>query len=96
MFPNAWCDFALLVAMLVELFFEEILCKDARLWETVHSLLDFDIYCTVIISKVFEVVGFDRIGRELADFHAHVFRSVHGCVEKEILEIYGVVACVLC
>jgi hypothetical protein len=50
MFPKAQCDLALLVAMLVESFFEEILCKDACLWETIHALLYFDIDCTVIAS----------------------------------------------
>ncbi len=38
MFQRAWCDLALLVAVLVEFFFSEILCKDARLRETVHAL----------------------------------------------------------
>jgi hypothetical protein len=49
MFPKAWCDLVLLVAMLVELFFEEILPKDARLWEIVHALLYFDIDESVIV-----------------------------------------------
>ncbi len=31
MFPKARCDIALMVAMLVEAFFKEILCKDACL-----------------------------------------------------------------
>ncbi len=92
MFPKAWCDFALLVAMLVELFFKEILHKDARLWDTIHALLYFDINCTVFICQVFEVVGFDKIRREVADLHAHVFWSVHGCVELEILQMDGAVA----
>ncbi len=56
MFPKARCDLALLVAVLVELFFEEILHEDARLWETIHALLYFDVDCTVILSQVFEVV----------------------------------------
>jgi hypothetical protein len=43
-----------------------------------------------------EVVEFDKIGREVAEFHAHVFQLVHGCVEVEIRQINGAVACVLC
>ncbi len=96
MFPKARCDLALLVAMLVEPFFEEILCKDARLWETVHALLYFDIDGTIIVGQVFEVVEFDKIGRQVAEFHVHVFQLVHGCVEEEILYIKGAVACILC
>ncbi len=82
--------------MLVESFFEEILCKDAHLRETVHALLYFDKDCTVIGSQVIEVVGFNKIGREVADFHAHAICSVHGCVELEILQVDGAIVCVLC
>ncbi len=96
MFPKTWCDLALLVAMLVKSFFEKILRKGAHLWDTIRALLYFDIDGSVIIGQVFEVVEFDKIGREVAEFHAHVFRLVHGCVEVEILQINGAVACVLC
>ncbi len=58
MFPKAQCDVALLVAMLVELFFEKILCMDAQLQETIHALLYFDVDCTIVSSQVIEVVGF--------------------------------------
>ncbi len=60
MFPKARCDVALMVAVLVEAFFEEILCKDARLRETVHALLYFGVDCTVVGSQVVEVVSFDK------------------------------------
>ncbi len=80
MFPKAWCHVALLVAVLVESFFEEILCKDSCLRETIHALLYFDIDCNVIGSQGIEVVGFDVIKREVADLHANVFWLVHGCV----------------
>jgi hypothetical protein len=77
MFPKARCDVALMVVVLVEAFFKEILCKDACLWETVHALLYFDLDCTIIGSQVVEVVGFEKIRREVAEFHVHVFQSVH-------------------
>jgi hypothetical protein len=77
MFPQAQRDLALLVAMLVELFFEEILCKNTRLWETLHALLYFDKDGTAVVGQVCEVVDFDKIGREVAEFHAHEFWSVH-------------------
>jgi hypothetical protein len=96
MFPKAWCDVALMVAMLVEAFFKEILCNDACLQETVNSLLYFNVDCTVLGSQVDEVVGFGKIGREVADFHAHVFQSVHWGVEVEIPQVNGAIACVLC
>ncbi len=96
MLPKARRDVALMVAVLVEVFFEEILCKDTCLWETLHALLYFDVDHSVNGSQVVEVVGFDKIGREVADLHAHVFRSVHGCVEVEILQVNGAIACILC
>jgi hypothetical protein len=65
MFPKARCDVVLLVAVLVEAFFKVILCKDARLQETIHALLYFDVDCTIVGSQVVEVVGFDKIWREL-------------------------------
>ncbi len=95
MFPKARCDMALTVAMLVEALFKEILCKDACLWETIHSLLYFDVDCTVVGSQVNEVVGFDKIGREVAGFHAHVFWLVNWGVEVEILQVNGAIG-VLC
>jgi hypothetical protein len=96
MFPKAWCDVVLMVAMFIEAFFEKILCKDACLRKTIHPLLYFDIDCTVVVSQVDEVVGFGEIGREFADFHVHVFRSVHWDVEVEILQVKGAIACILC
>ncbi len=79
MFPKAQCDIALMVAMLIEAFFEKILFKDACLQETIYALRYLDIDFTIVGSQVVEVVGFDKIRREVADLHAHVFRSVHGC-----------------
>jgi hypothetical protein len=73
MFPKARCDIALMVAMLVETLFKEILCKDACLHGTVHALLYFDIDCTIVSSQVVEVVGFGEIKREVPDLHVHVF-----------------------
>jgi hypothetical protein len=95
-FPKAQCVIALMVAILVEAFFKEILYMDARLWETLHSLLYFDIDCTIDGSQVDEVVGFDKIEREVTDFHAHVFQSVHWGVEVEILQVNAAIACILC
>jgi hypothetical protein len=96
MFPKAWCVLSLLIAMLVEAFFKKILCKDARLRETVHALLYFAVDCTIVSSQVDEVVGFDKIKREVADLHVHVFRSFHWGVEVEILQVDGAIACILC
>ncbi len=69
--------------------------KDARLCKTIHALLYFDLDGTIVIGQVCEVVEFDKIRREVAEFHAHESWSVHWCVEVEILQIIGVVACIL-
>ncbi len=63
--------------------------------ETIHALLYFDIDGTVIVSQVFEVVEFEEIGREVAEFHVHILWLVHECVEVEILQTDGAVACIL-
>jgi hypothetical protein len=96
MFLKAWCELALLVAMLVESLFEKVLCKDAHLWEAMHAPLYFGIDGTVVVGQVCEVLEFDKIGREVAEFHAHEFRLVHWCVKVKILQIDGAVACILC
>ncbi len=64
--------------------------------ETVHALLYFDIDCTVVGSQVVQVVGFDKIRREVSDLYAHVLWLVHGCVKVEILQVDGAISCVLC
>ncbi len=96
MFPKARCAIALMVAVLVEAFFEEFLCKDACLRETIHSFLYIDVDCTIVGSQVNGVVHFYKIGREVVDFHAHVFRLVHWGVEVEILQIINAIVCILC
>ncbi len=71
MFPKAWHDFALLVAILVKLFFEEILCKDACMWETVHTLLNFDKDGTIVIGQLFEFIEIDKLRIEVTEFHGY-------------------------
>jgi hypothetical protein len=48
-FLIAWCKFALCVACLLELFFEEFLCNDACLRESVHSLLYLTVHVSIVI-----------------------------------------------
>jgi hypothetical protein len=68
MFPEAWGDIALMVAMLVETFLKEILCKDACLRETIQALLYFDIDYTVVGSQANDVVGFMKSRGRLLNF----------------------------
>jgi hypothetical protein len=95
MFPTDWWDFALMVDVLIDAFFKQIMCKGAFLWETIHFLLYFDVDCTIVGCQINEVVGFDKIGWEVADYHVHVFRLVHWDVEVEILQVNGAKACIL-
>jgi hypothetical protein len=95
MFLKARCDLALMVAMLVELFFEEILRENACLWETINALLYFDINDTIIVGQVCEVFEFDEIGREVTEFHAHEFWLVLRCDEVEIFQINSAVAYII-
>jgi hypothetical protein len=66
------------------------------LWETVYALVYFDVDCTVLGSQIVEVVGFEKIGKEVADLHAHVFWPVLWGVEVEILQVNGAIVCIVC
>ncbi len=66
------------------------------MWETVHTLLYLDNDGTVVVDQVCAVVDFDKIVREVTEFHAHEFQLVHWCIETEIFQINGAVACFLC
>jgi hypothetical protein len=68
MFPKARHDCALLVAVLVESFFEEILCKYARLWETLHALLYVDIDGTSSLARFVRLYNLTKSGGRLLSF----------------------------
>ncbi len=65
------------------------MCKNARLWETVHTLLNFDKDDTIVVGHLFKVIKIDKLGREVTEFHVHEFQAAHWCVEVEILWING-------
>ena len=41
--PKTWGELALLVAVFVEAFLEQLLGNQAGLWEAIHSLFNFDV-----------------------------------------------------
>ncbi len=71
---------ALVVSLCGKTFFEELVGKDACLWETAHPFSDFDVHPSVLIYYVTEIVVFDDFFRDDIKFEAHVFGVWHGCV----------------
>ena len=47
LYPKPWCDLALLVAVLVQSFFEELLGNKSCMWQSIHSAPAFNVYVSV-------------------------------------------------
>ncbi len=85
-----------MVAVLIQTLLQEFLFKNTRLWEAIHSFLNFYVDESIGGDFVGEVVHGDELFREVLDLHAHVLRTCHWCHEVDIFEVNGAVACTLC
>ena len=92
MLPEARRDGTLAVAMLVQSFFEELLCENTSLWKAAHPFLDCDVDKFDGGGLVGEVIHLYELLREVLDFHAHEFWSCHWHHEVKILAVNGVIA----
>jgi hypothetical protein len=54
--PKSWRVLTLIIASDGKAFLEEYVCKDASLWEPIHTLANFDIYPSICINIFFEIV----------------------------------------
>jgi hypothetical protein len=54
--PQTWHVLTLIVASDGKAFFEEFVCKDAGLWEPIHTLANFDIYPSIGVNNFIEIV----------------------------------------
>jgi hypothetical protein len=66
MTPQARRVLTLIVASDGEAFLEKFVCKDAGLWEPVHTLANFDIYPSVGVNNFIEIVFVDDfLGKDI-------------------------------
>ncbi len=49
--PKSRCVLTLIVASDGKVFIKEFVCKDAGLWEPVHTLANFDLYPSVVVNN---------------------------------------------
>jgi hypothetical protein len=54
--PQSRCLLTLIVASDGKAFLKEFVCKDASLWEPVHALLNFNIYPSIGVNNVGEII----------------------------------------
>ena len=68
------------------------MCENTRLWEAIHSLLNFYVDESIGGGFVGEVVHGDELFREAPNLHVHVLWACHWCHEVEIFEVNGAIA----
>ncbi len=66
------------VSVLCKSLLEEFVCKNASLWQAVHTLMDFHVDIT-IYSIVKESIMFDDVLWEEGERHLHIFFGRAAC-----------------
>ena len=70
--PEAWCEVALIVNVKLEPFKEKVVGKFARLFETVDSFIDLEVYPSVVCILC-EIVLVDDFLGDVAEFDSDIF-----------------------
>ena len=82
--PESWDEFALMISVFVESFFEEFVCEEACLWESVHAFdhlkVDETFRCDFFSEFVFL---YDFVG-QVVELYADVFWAYQWCHEIEV------------
>jgi hypothetical protein len=78
MCPQPWRCFALVIAVLLQPFCQELLGDYPRLWEPVHALADFAVDVPVGCRNVEQVVMCNGIFWHVGEFQSHVLIPSHG------------------
>ena len=78
--PEAWGVLALVVYFLAEALFKELVGKDAGLGEAIHPFSNLDVYPSVFINKVSEVVVVNDFVGDDVQLQLHLFRGGHWSV----------------
>ncbi len=85
---------AMVIPLSLETLFEQFVCKNAGLGETVHAHSDFNIYPALVFNKVVEIVFLDSFVRDQIKAKAHILVFLHGHHEVEIQEVHSIEFCV--
>ena len=80
MFPVSWCCLALVIVMLSQYFFEELLGNQSCLWQPIHTFVDTYIHATFVVYLFIQMIMADGV-IELWFLHVGV--------QVEILDIEG-------
>ena len=82
--PETWSVLALVIAFGGEVFFEELVGKDAGLGQAVNPFLDFNIDPSFFLDHVAEVVFYGDLFRDDAKAEAQVLWLGHRSIEVKI------------
>ena len=74
--PQSRHVLTLIVASDGKAFLKEFVCKDAGLWEPIHTLSNFDVYPSVDVNHVGEIVFVDDFLGKDVQLYAHVFWTI--------------------
>jgi hypothetical protein len=87
--PKARHVLSLIIASDGKAFLKEFVCKDASLWEPVHTLANFDIThplaLTILVRLHLSINSWGRISS-----YRHMYSAFHWGVQIEIGKIYAV------
>jgi hypothetical protein len=78
------------------LFFEEFLCNDSCLGESIHATTNFAEHISGMVDLVQEIEFFNDVLGEEVDFHSEVFVALHGCHQTEIFDVNSYKLGVVC
>ena len=87
--PQARSCEALVVAVLIETFFEENVGQGPRLWETINAVANLEVKPAIGVDVVHEAVLVDKFCWYVAQFDADVLRSVQGCLKVKVFYVEG-------
>ena len=91
--PETRVDFALVIALSLESFFQEFLCNYTCLREPIHSLLDVHVHIP-IMCYVPEFVEVNDVVGNVRQFEPHKFWAFHWCIEIKIFDVDGHELCI--
>ena len=86
--PKSRRELALVVSVLVQPIFQQLLSDDARVREAIHAFHDLYINKPFCIHLVFQLVVLYDILWEVAQLHPQIFWSLKRSVQVKILDVY--------
>ncbi len=85
---------AMVIPLCVETLFEQFVCKNAGLGETIHAHSNFNIYPALVIAEVVVIVFLDNFVEDEIKVKAHILVFLHGRHEVEIQEVHSIEFCI--